>query len=132
MQINLQIENKEDLEYFKTLFLRNFGTEQMVYYFHVDDVVIQTQVAGYDGGQMISMGFFSIEKNGPYSSKTQFCPLADVRYTTFKVIQDIWGWNATQAWGSFVHVKEGIESALQTIIEIVNIVYKVSKLKAFI
>lgn len=132
MKIDLQLESNDDIEYFKTLFVRNVGIQQMMYEFHADDIMVRVQISALEGAQMISVGFFTVEKQGNSTTINQIFPLADCRYTSFKVMQDIWQWNAFQAWGTFTHGEQGIESAFETLKEILCIVYKVNKLKAFV
>lgn len=132
MKLDLQLSSNEDLEYFKTLFLRNVGIEQMSYYFHASDVQVRIQVSGFDGGQLITIGFFHLTQDGKSVSLEQFCPLADSRYFSFEVMQNYWAFNPNQAWASFSHMPEDVESALAGICEILHIVYKVNNLKAFL
>jgi len=132
MKFDLQLHSNEDLEYFKTLFLRNVGVEQILYYFHADNVQIRIQVSGLNDYQLINIGFFHCVIDGSSTSLTQFCPLSDSRYSNFDVIKDFWYYDPNKAWGTLSHSPEEVESAFKTIAELLSIVYKVNNLKAFL
>jgi len=132
MKFDLELHSNEDLEYFKTLFLRNVGVEQILYYFHADNVQIRVQVSGLNDYQLINIGFFHCIIDGSSTSLTQFCPLSDDRYANFEIIRDFWFYDSCKAWGTFSHAPEEVDSALKKIAEILHIVYKVNNLKAFL
>lgn len=132
MKFDLQLSSNEDLEYFKTLFLRNVGVEQILYYFHADDIQVRVQVSGLNGYQLISIGFFHCTKDGNSVSLTQFCPLSDTRYKNFNEIQDCWYYDSNKAWGTFSHSPEEMEWGLEKIASILRVIYKVNNLKAFL
>jgi hypothetical protein len=132
MKIDLELNVKDDIEYFKTLFFRNFGTEQMLYYFHADDVQVRIQVAAHSGSQMITMGFFNVTKDKNCFNAEQFCPLTDNRYQTFDAIQKFWSYNSAIFWAEFTHAPDDLELAYEKIREILYIVCKVNNLKAFL
>lgn len=133
MKFDLQLENNDDLEYFKTLFYRNVGIEQMVYDFYTDGVMIRVQINGFEGAQLIKVGFFNYYKQDKSTTLTQFCPAIDKRFSSFDEIQSFYNWNANIMWAEFSHSAGEIEveSACNRILEILNVVYKVCKLKAF-
>jgi len=132
MKFDLQLHSNEDLEYFKTLFLRNVGVERMLYYFHADDVQVRIQVSGLNDHQLINIGFFHCVVEGSTTSLTQFCPLSDDRYVNFEIIRDFWLYDSNLAWGTFIHTPEEVESALKRVADILHVVYKVNNLKAFL
>jgi hypothetical protein len=132
MKFDLELHSSEDLEYFKTLFLRNVGTDQILYYFHAENVRVRISVDGLRGYQLINVGFFVCVKEGSTISITQFCPLSDDRYKGFEVIQDFWYYDTNKAWGNYSHGSDEIDRALEKISEILRIVYKVNNLKAFL
>lgn len=132
MKFDLQLHSNEDLEYFKTLFLRNVGTEQISYYFFADDIQVRIQVSGLEGAQLIKLGFFHLMVEGKSTSLTQFCPLSDTRYISFEAIQRLWSYNPNEPWATIYHMADDVESALVTISELLSIVYKVNNLKAFL
>jgi len=132
MKFDLQLHSNEDLEYFKVLFLRNVGVEQMLYYFHADDVQVRIQVSGLNGYQLINIGFFHCVVDGSTTSLTQFCPLSDDRYVNFDIIRDFWFYDPNKAWGTLTHAPEEVESALKKVADILHVVYKVNNLKAFL
>lgn len=132
MKFDLQLHSNEDLEYFKTLFLRNVGVEQISYYFYSDDIEVRLSVSGLNGYEMINIGFFHRCKVGNSVSLTQFCPLTDSRYANFEAIRSFWGYDSSRAWGTSTHSPEEVERAFQQIAEILHIVYKVNNLKAFL
>lgn len=132
MKFDLQLHSNEDLEYFKVLFLRNVGVDQILYYFHADNIQVRVQVSGLNEYQLINIGFFDCVVEGNSTSLTQFCPLHDNRYSGFSIIQNFWFYDPSRAWGSFTHSPEEVEQALEKIAEILHIVYKVNNLKAFL
>lgn len=134
MKLDLQLESKDDLDYFKTLFIRNIGIEQMMYDFYADGVMIRLQINGMDGAQMVRVGLFNHHIEGRSTSLTQFCPCNDNRFESFEEIQRFWCWDAKEAWATFTHgpSEEEVEWAFERIREILHIIYKVCKLKAFI
>lgn len=126
MKFDLKLGRDEDLEYFHTVFLRSFGTEHNVFDYHLDNAMVRIQVAGSEEELLVTLGIFSVEKQGPHTSTTQLRPLADDRYLSFGPIQMIWGWNVSQAWGE-MHVRAGdIEAAFDMIVAILRIVYQVN------
>lgn len=132
MKLKLEIDKNEDLEYFKTLFFRNIGIEQMVYDFHQDDVMVRFQVAGHGTSQFITIGFFSIKKEKSTTSIEQFNPLQDNRYQKFQEITKLWDSNSKNVWGSLFHKEDGANEAFSTLISLLLTVHKVNKLKAFL
>lgn len=129
MKFDLQFESEQDIEYFKTLFYRNIGVEQNVFDFIFGDVKVSFQVSAIEGGQSISVGFFSITKEGNSTSINQFCPLSDSRYGNYRAIQDIWGMNPFQVWAVFTHGADCPDNAFETLKEILYTVYTVNKLR---
>jgi len=132
MKFDLQLHSNEDLEYFKTLFLRNVGTDQILYYFYADTTQIRISVDGLNGYQLVNVGFFDYIKEGNSTSINQFCPLSDDRYKNFDEIKDFWYYDSTKAWGTYSHTPEEVEQALERVIGVLRIVYKVNNLKAFL
>lgn len=133
MKFELQLDNSEDLEYFRTLFSRNVGIEQMMYEFYTDGIMVRLQVNGLDGSQLVRVGVFDYQQHGKSKSLTQLCPVADARFSSFDEIQCLWYWNANEAWASITHgpSEKETQSALDKLCEILNIIHKVCKLKAF-
>lgn len=126
MNFDLKLGRDENLEYFHTVFLRSFGAEQNVFDFSLNNAMVRIQVAGSEEELLVTIGIFSVEKQGPHTSIIQLRPLADDRYLSFGPIQMMWGWNVSQAW-SEMHVRAGdIESAFDMIVEILRIVYRVN------
>lgn len=132
MKFDLELHSNEDLEYFRTLFLRNIGTDQILYYFHADNIQIRISVDGLRGYQLVNVGFFDYVKEGSTTSITQFCPLSDDRYKNFQAIQDFWYYDPHKTWGTYSHAPDEVEEALEKVAEILRIVYKVNNLKAFL
>ncbi len=132
IKLDLQLSSEEDLKYFKTLFLRNVGNEQMLYYFYADDIQIRIQVSGHNGAQLVTIGLFHYHVDGKSTSIEQFCPLADSRLSSFEAIQNYWGFDPNQAYAHIVHMPDEPELGFEQIREILHIVYKVNNLKAFI
>lgn len=132
MKFDLDLSSGEDLEYFKTLFLRNVRTDQIIYYFHADNIQVRISVDGLSGYQLINISFLDCIKEANTTSITQFCPLADSRYKNFEVIQDFWYYDPHKAWGTYSHAPEEVELALEKVAEVLRVVYKVNNLKAFL
>ena len=132
MNLDLQLDSNDDLEYFKTLFYRNIGTEQVTYNFYTDNVMVRINVSNVEDYQLVSIGIFHYFVQDKSTTLTQFCPLADDRYNTFPEVQQFWCWNKEQAWGSFTHGSQDADWAFDKVREILNIIYKVNKLKAFL
>lgn len=132
VKFDLQLDDNGDLEYFKTLFLRNVGIEQMMYNFYTDNVMVRVMVSGLEDHQLISIGMFHYIVQDKSTTLTQFCPLADTRYQGFPEIQQAWYWNQNESWATFHHRPEDVEQAFEKIREILHIAYKVNKLKVFL
>jgi len=130
VKVDLQLNNNEDLEYFKMLFLRNVGVEQMSYYFNAFGIQVRLQVSSTEGLQRIDVGLFHFYN---YDEKSitieQFCPLSDGRFTGFETIQNYWVFDPRLAWASIVHTFEDAEIAYNRISEILDIVRKVYNLE---
>ncbi len=126
MKVELQLNNNEDFEYFKTLFLRNVGVGQFAYYFNAFGIQIRIQVSVNDGLQIINIGLFHYYQYDEKSTTIeQFCPLSDGRFTAYEAIQNYWGFNPQLAWATIIHTPEDVESAFYRVSEILRIVNEV-------
>ncbi len=105
----------------------------MMYNFYLGDVMVRLQVnSTIDGAQLVGMGFFHYSKVGNSVSLEQFHPLNDLRFQNFEPIINLWAHEPNNAWAYFRHFEDEGEMAFARIIEILNIVNKVNKLKAFL
>ncbi len=132
MKIDFQLDKDEDLEYFKTIFFRNVGVEQMVYNFYMDDVMVRIQISGFGKSQLINIGFFSHKKEKNTISIEQFNPITDDRFRRFEAVTDIWGTNSLETWGTFFQRAGDENNAFAIIMNLLLTVHKVIKLKAFL
>ena len=126
IKFDLQLNSDEDLEYFKMLFFRNFGSEQMAYYFNAFGIQIRIQISFSDGLQRINIGLFHFYQHAENSTTIeQFCPLSDGRFTPYEAIQNYWLFDPQLAWANITHTIEDIETAFNHVIEILRIVHEV-------
>ena len=130
MKFDLQIETDQDIDYFKTLFYRNIGAEQNIFDFVANDTRLRIQISAIDGGQQISIGIFSIIKEGKSTTINQICPLADSRFASFQIMQSIWHYSTEASWGVFTHGQSYPGEAFETLKEILCVFYHVNKVKA--
>lgn len=130
VKVDLQLNNNEDLEYFKMLFFRNVGTEQMSYYFSAFGIQVRLQISSSDGLQRINVGLFHFYNYDEKSTTIeQFCPLSDGKFTAYEAIQNYWVFDPQLAWASIVHTFEDVEIAYNSISEILDIVRQVYSLE---
>lgn len=130
---DIQANSTEDFDYFKTLFLRNIGIEQMLYNFYLGDVMVRLQInSTIDGAQLIGMGFFHYSKVENSVSLSQFNPLSDLRFQNMRPIINLWSHEPNNTWAYLRHFADEGEKAFEVIREVLNIVNKVNKLKAFL
>lgn len=132
INFDIQAESLEDFDYFKVLFLRNIGIDQMLYNFYLGNVMVRLQISGCNGAQLVGMGFFHYSKVGGSTSIEQFHPLTDIRFMKMEPIINLWAHEPNNSWAYFSHNQDEGEKALEKIQEIINIINKVNKLKAFL
>ena len=132
INLDIQANDSEDFGYFKTLFLRNIGIEQMMYNFYLGDVMVRLQISGFLGAQLVGIAFFHYSKVENSVSLEQFNPISDMRFQNFEPIINLWAHEPNNSWGYFRHFEDEGEIAFERIREILNIVNKVNKLKAFL
>lgn len=133
ISLDVEANSTEDFDYFKTLFLRNIGIEQMLYNFYLGDVMVRLQINGtIDGAQLIGLAFFHYSKVEKSVSLTQFNPLSDLRFQNMEPIVKLWSLEPNNSWAYLRHFADEGEQVLEKIIEILNIINKVNKLKAFL
>ncbi len=105
----------------------------MLYHFYLGDVMVRLDInSTIDGAQLIRIGFFNYSKVENSVTLTQFNPLNDLRFQNMEPIVKLWSQDYNSSWGYLRHFADEGETALANIIEILNIINRVNKLKAFL
>ena len=102
----------------------------MMFNFYLGDVMIRLNTSGIGGSQLIGVGFFHYHKVENSTTIEQFNPLKDMRFQNLEPITRLWHQEPSSAWGYFRHLDDEVQDALERIIDILNIVNRVNKLKA--
>lgn len=130
IKFDFQADSAEDFEYFKVLFVRNAGIAQMIYDFHLGDVLIRLQCSSINDHQLVGVGFFHYSKQGNSVSLEQFNPLQDIRFANFNEIKRLW--YITETWAFLSYSPENAESSFSMIHDVLKIVARINNLKAFL
>lgn len=130
IKFDFQADSAEDFEYFRTLFIRNAGIQQMMYDFYLGDILVRLQVCSHNEHSLICVGLFNYEKVEKSVSLTQFNPLSDMRFSHFVMIRQMW--DAESAWAYLSYSPDNVEASFFMINEVLKCVARTNNLKAFL
>lgn len=125
MKIDLHLSSEEDMEQFKTLFLRHVGVEHIVFDIYANFLFVRIQIEGYNNSQSVKIGMFSRVQDGKTTSISQFHPLADEGFRYTDEVQRIWGTDPKEVWATLFHREEDAEIVFANIMQLLDLVKSV-------